>query len=86
MFTPSCNVARSDGSGNLQWPGGSLCTTAPRIADPMLGALGDHGGVADTMVPAATSPARGIGTDCPAQDQLGNPRPAACAAGAVEPQ
>jgi hypothetical protein len=51
----------------------------------MLGALGDNGGDTETMLPAAGSPAIGIGTGCPATDQRGQPRPAACTAGAVEP-
>jgi hypothetical protein len=35
-------------------------------------------------VPAITSPARGIATNCPPTDQLGNARPEPCTAGAVE--
>jgi hypothetical protein len=86
MYTPTCNVARPDGSGNLQWPeDGAPCTDAPLIADPLLGELGDHGGDGETMIPAQNSPARGIATDCPETDQLGNPRPEPCTAGAVEP-
>jgi hypothetical protein len=50
----------------------------------MLGALGSNGGDTETMLPAANSPARGIGTNCPATDQRGNPRTMACTAGAVE--
>lgn len=86
MYTPSCDVARSDGSGNLQWTGGSLCTTAPLVADPMLGPLADHGGDSETLLPAATSPARGIAHGCPPTDQLGKARPEPCTAGATEPQ
>ena len=86
MYTPTCDTARSDGSGNLQWPSGSLCTTAPLIADPMLGALGSNGGDSETMLPAAGSPAIGIGMGCPPTDQLGNTRPEPCTAGAVEAQ
>jgi parallel beta-helix repeat protein len=85
MYTPSCNAARPDGSGNLQWPGGSLCTTAPLIADPMLGSLAGSGDDPQTLLPAAASPARGIARDCPPTDQLGKPRPEPCTAGAVEP-
>jgi hypothetical protein len=84
MYTPSCDAARTDGSGNLQWPGGSLCTKTPVIADPMLGTLADHGGDGETLVPAAASPARSIATGCPPTDQLGNPRTEPCTAGAVE--
>jgi hypothetical protein len=36
------------------------------------------------MVPAENSPAAGIASGCPETDQLGNPRPEPCTAGAVE--
>ena len=84
MYTPTCDTKRTDGSGNLQWPDGSLCTTSPLIADPMLGALGDNGGDTETMLPPAGSPAKGIGMGCPATDQRGMPRGTPCTAGAVE--
>ncbi|MEZ4366769.1 MAG: choice-of-anchor Q domain-containing protein [Kofleriaceae bacterium] len=35
-------------------------------------------------MPAADSPARALGDACPPTDQLGNPRPLPCTAGAVE--
>jgi hypothetical protein len=73
MYTPTCSETRSDGSGNLQWPDGSLCTEAPLIADPLLGALGDAGGDTEVMFPVISSPAVGIATNCPDTDQLGNP-------------
>ncbi|MGH9886300.1 MAG: right-handed parallel beta-helix repeat-containing protein, partial [bacterium] len=85
MYTPSCNASRTDGTGNVQWPSGSLCTSKPLVADPQLGTLGDHGGDAETLVPAGGSPARGVATGCPPTDQLGNSRPELCTAGAVEP-
>jgi hypothetical protein len=84
MYTPTCDDERTDGSGNLQWPSGSPCTSDPLIADPQLGALGDNGGGTETMLPAAGSPARALGTDCPATDQRGMPRGSPCTAGAVE--
>ena len=84
MYTPTCSASRTGGGGNLQWPAGSPCTDAPLVADPLLGPLGDHGGDTETLVPAAGSPARGLGTGCPATDQLGNARPSPCTAGAVE--
>ncbi len=84
MYTPTCD-ATHDGGGNLEWPDdGAECTDAPLIANPRLGELGDHGGETETMVPEADSPAAGIATDCPETDQLGNPRPEPCTAGAVE--
>jgi hypothetical protein len=85
-FDPSCEAPPLDGSaGNLQWPKGSSCTAAPTVADPMLGALGSNGGPTATLLPAAGSPAAGLGaTDCPPTDQRGNPRATPCTAGAVE--
>jgi hypothetical protein len=84
MYTPTCDDERTGGSGNLQWPDGSLCTASPLIADPMLGMLADNGGDTETLAPAAGSPARGIATSCPATDQRGMPRGEPCTAGAVE--
>jgi len=84
QYTPNCDKQRTDGSGNLQFPGTAPCTTSPVVADPLLGALGSNGGDVETMVPGAGSPAKGIGANCPATDALGNPRPTACTAGAVE--
>ncbi len=84
MYRPTCDVTRTEGSGNLQWPDGALCTTDPTIADPLLGALADNGGGTETMIPAAGSPARGLGTGCPPTDQRGEPRSDPCTAGAVE--
>jgi hypothetical protein len=56
------------------------------VADPELGALKDNGGVTETMLPAAGSPAIGQGTGCPPTDQRGLPRKTPCTLGAVEPQ
>jgi len=84
QYTPNCDKQRTDGSGNLQFPGTAPCTTSPVVADPLLGALGSNGGDVETMVPGAGSPAKGIGANCPPTDALGNPRPTACTAGAVE--
>jgi len=84
MYNPTGGEERSDGTGNLQWPDGSLCTASPLIADPMLGALADNSGTTLTMLPGAGSPAKGIATGCPATDQRGNPRGTTCTAGAVE--
>jgi hypothetical protein len=84
MYRPSCDGARADGAGNLQWPDGALCTTGPLVADPLLGALSDNGGPTATMAPAASSPAVDLGTGCPPTDQRGQPRGEPCTAGAVE--
>jgi hypothetical protein len=81
------------GDGDLQFPGthvvgggaDALCTPTTTIADPMLGAIGDHGGPTPTMLPASGSPAIGHGTGCPATDQRGMPRSGTgCTSGAVE--
>ena len=84
MYPPTCDTMHADMGGNLQWPAGSQCTMSPLVMDPMLGALGDHGGSTETLAPSATSAARGIGMDCPETDQLGHPRAQPCTAGAVE--
>ena len=61
-------------------------TSDPKFADPVLGALADNGGPTRTLLPAATSPAAGIGKGCPPTDQRGKARkvPDGCTAGAVE--
>jgi hypothetical protein len=84
MYTPGCSDEHESGGGNLQFPGGALCTDAPLIADPALGALADNGGPTQTMLPTASSPAVGLGTECPPTDQRGEPRGEPCTAGAVE--
>ena len=54
-------------------------------ADPMLGALGNHGGPVPTVLALVGSPALGRGTGCPATDARGQPRSASsCTAGATE--
>ncbi len=89
-----CQVGTITGGGDMQWPvdranGGSadaLC--APGIyegSDPMLGALGDHGGPVPTALVAPGSAALGRGTGCPPTDARGQPRTASsCTAGATE--
>lgn len=86
-------MSHGTGDGDLQFPGthavgggpDALCTPTTTIADPMLGALGDHGGPTPTRLPASGSPALGHGVGCPATDQRGMPRPStACTSGAVE--
>ncbi len=90
----ACADGASTGDGNVQWPmahtvctdADTPCTPSTKFADAKLGALQDNGGDTETQVPAAGSPALGIGVDCPATDQRGMPRPqTGCAAGAVEP-
>lgn len=100
-YTPmTCHVSHPmSGGSNLQWPrfrtaeDGSVsdiednpCTQGQSFADADLEALADNGGPTPTLMPAAGSPALGIGSGCPPTDQRGEPRPATgCAAGAVEP-
>ncbi len=88
----SCTRSLVDEGGNVQFPvtregGGSddpdaLCARGAMIVDPMLGALGDHGGPTPTILPAAGSPLRGAGTMCPPTDQRGVTR-TSCDVGAV---
>jgi hypothetical protein len=79
----SCSSARP-GANNLQWPSGTACAGGTTFANPMIGALGDHGGLTPTFMPTAA--VSGIGMDCPATDQRGEPRDTeSCAAGSVEP-
>src|SRR5262249_4195837 len=84
MYRPSCDVTRTDGSGNLQWPSGSRCPPSPRGPDPARGALGARGGPPGPRAPAAGSRARGIATGCPPADERGQPRGEPCTAGAAE--
>ncbi|MDQ3263798.1 MAG: right-handed parallel beta-helix repeat-containing protein [Myxococcota bacterium] len=84
MWVGECNEEHGGGSNNLQWPGDSLCSASPLIADPALGALGENGGPTETLVPSPTSPARALGTDCPETDQRGQPRGNPCTVGATE--
>jgi hypothetical protein len=91
----SCTGRFTDGGGNFQWPvvragGGtddpdSLCTAGASVVDPLLGALGDHGGPTPTILPLTGSPVIGAGAGCPETDQRGETRPTACASGASEP-
>ncbi len=83
-WAPGCSDPFVDGGGNLEWPEGAGCTEAPTVADPLLGPLGDNGGETETALPGAASPAIGLGADCPATDQRGEPRSEPCTAGAVE--
>ena len=91
----TCHAGSSSGVGDLQWPKKHLVCDSDdppcaaggtTFADPLLGALGDNGGPTRTMLPAAGSPAAGIGKGCPPIDQRGKARksPDGCTAGAVE--
>jgi hypothetical protein len=84
QYTPGCDAKHASAGGNLQWPSGALCSDAPTVTDPELGALGDHGGPTPTLVPSMSSAAIGLGSDCPPADQRGVPRNVPCTAGAVE--
>ena len=84
MYTPGCDESHASDGGNIQWPGGALCSDDPTVEDPGLGELGDNGGPTETMMPSASGPAVGLGTDCPETDQRGEPRAAPCTSGAVE--
>lgn len=88
-----CGFTPASGSANLQWPrnhlvGGTpdaLCVSGIVFMDPLLGALASNGGATPTFMPAAASPLRGAGRNCPPTDQRGLPRNAAqCTIGAVQ--
>jgi hypothetical protein len=88
-----CTFTPGTGAADMQWPrnhvvGGApdtLCVTGIVFADPLLGALASNGGPTQTLLPAATSPLRHAGRNCPATDQRGQPRSATtCTIGAVE--
>ncbi len=86
----TCDGAVADGGGNLET--GATCgltaATSRSDADPLLGPLAANGGPTQTHLPAAGSPAIGLGVaaNCPLGDQRGAARPAggACTSGAVE--
>ncbi len=82
-----CTAAYGGIGANMQnaLTPGMPCAPNVTVADPMLGMLQDNGGPTFTMLPAATSAAVGKGANCPATDQRGHARPAACTLGAVEP-
>ncbi len=89
-----CQVGTIMGNGDMQWPvnhvngGGADALCAPGIyeaTDPMVGALGDHGGPVPVALVASGSAAIGRGTNCPPTDARGMPRSASsCTAGAAE--
>jgi hypothetical protein len=89
-----CQVGTIMGTGDMQWPadhangGGADALCAPAIyetTDPMLGALGDHGGPVPVALVASGSAALGLGTGCPSTDARGMPRSASsCTVGAAE--
>jgi hypothetical protein len=88
-----CTFASASGANDVQWPvdhvvGGApdtACVGGIAFVDPLLGGLADNGGPTLTRAPAANSPLRGAGRNCPATDQRGSPRnTAACTIGAVE--
>lgn len=89
-----CWGSAPSGTGNLRWPvkvpaptagAESVCVPGILVANPMLGALADNGGPTPTLMPAPGSPLRDAGTNCPATDQRGQPRPGpGCTIGAVE--
>jgi hypothetical protein len=82
----SCDHSHSGAGSNMEYPGdpNSPCTSSVIVSDPELGPLQDNGGVTQTMLPAAGSPAIGQGSGCPPTDQRGQTRNNPCTLGAVE--
>ncbi len=92
---PQCEVNSEnfhDNAPNVSYPDATCKGTSGVNADPMLGALGNNGGLTQTMLPSNTGAALGAVpiADCsPREDQRGVSRPGAnktttCDAGAVE--
>jgi hypothetical protein len=89
----SCNLPHAGQGANYQWPdenaGGQPeqpCAGNTVFADPLLGELGNNGGLTESILLDAGSPAIGTATDCPAADQRGEPRnTTSCTPGATEP-
>jgi len=79
-----CTAMHGDGMATMQYPSMGTCTGTASVMDPMLADLADNGGPTLTMMPGPQSPAIGAGQNCPAIDQRGMPRAAACTLGAVE--
>lgn len=84
----NCGGPFLNGTGVVEFPAivnGKACTTSPNYADPGLSgvSLANHGGPTPTLMPPASSAARGIGISCEATDQRGVGRAARCDAGAV---
>jgi hypothetical protein len=74
-------ISTQIGSGETGHLTGSPLTTA----DPLLGGLAFNGGPGmATMALDGNSPARGLGSGCPAADERGVSRPAACDLGAFQ--
>jgi len=85
QYTPGCDSMHASDGGNLQWPGGALCSGTPTVADPELAPLAVYdGGPLQTLQPAWNSVAVGLGTDCPPIDQNSRVRAKPCTLGAVE--
>jgi predicted outer membrane repeat protein len=84
----SCSSdAMTTGDHDIQWPMGGLdspCVPGIAFADPMLGALANHGGPTMTALPAASASIIQTGTGCPTTDQTGLPRANPCTLGALE--
>jgi predicted outer membrane repeat protein len=81
------NGCASTGTGAhvLQQGGSGTCISGAISGDPKLGAPADNGGPTYTMLPGPASAALGVGANCEATDQRGQPRStAACDLGAVE--
>ena len=73
----NCSGPIGDLLNNLQFPAGG-CPGV--VTDPGLGALGDHGGITQTMVPTVVDG----GAGCPAVDQRSYTRTGTCDIGAYD--
>ena len=84
----TCRSAMTSGTGSFQWPTEPPCAPSVQFVDPLLGDASERSGPGGTFIvstPDPGSPVRSaIGSGCPAEDQLGRPRPTPCSAGAIE--
>lgn len=80
------------GDHDLQWPHDHIvcanpdheCVAGVTFADPMIGALADHGGNTRTSSPGAAATVVQVGTNCPSTDQTGRTRATPRTIGALE--
>lgn len=86
-----CGRTLSRGANNIMYPQGNgdnsgdyLCSPGISHSDPLLGELGDYGGLTRTLPILAGSPAINAGVNCPSTDARGAARVGACDIGAFE--
>ena len=82
----NCGGPLLSGTRVIEFPASNeACSTSPTAVDPGLSgaALADNGGPTMTLMPPASSAAKGFGVGCEANDQRGTSRATRCDAGAL---